>query len=50
MQDARTLRPAAFCVAEVSADPRFTGGALARAEVAAWAAEYGVELGPPPRT
>jgi CYTH domain-containing protein len=50
---ARAFRPAAFCVAEVSADPRFTGGALARAareEVAAWAAEYGVDLGAPTMT
>jgi CYTH domain-containing protein len=50
---ARGLRPAGFCVAEVSADPRFTGGTLARAareDVAAWAAEYGVALGAPART
>jgi CYTH domain-containing protein len=50
---ARALVPAAFCVAEVSADPRFTGGTLARAaraEVAASAAEYGVQLGAPART
>jgi CYTH domain-containing protein len=48
VQAARALRPAPFCLAEVTADPRFTGGSLARAaraEVAAWAAEYGVALG-----
>jgi CYTH domain-containing protein len=45
---AAALRPAAFCRAEVTADPRFAGGALARAtreEVRAWAGEYGVEVG-----
>jgi CYTH domain-containing protein len=45
--DVEAFRPAAFCHAEVTRDPRFTGGALARAtreQVAAWAAEYGIEL------
>ena len=43
----RVLVPAAFCHAEVTADRRFTGGELVRAtraQVRAWAAEYGVEL------
>jgi CYTH domain-containing protein len=47
---AAAFQPAPFCLAEVSADRRFTGGSLARAsrdEVAAWAAEYGIELGRP---
>jgi CYTH domain-containing protein len=46
--EAAALRPADFCVAEVTADRRFTGGSLARArgeEVRAWAGEYGVEIG-----
>jgi CYTH domain-containing protein len=50
LDEAAAFRPAPFCVAEVSADRRFTGGSLARAsrdEVAAWAAEYGIELGRP---
>jgi CYTH domain-containing protein len=45
--DAAALRPAAFCHAEVTADRRFTGGELVRAtraQVAAWTAEYGIEL------
>jgi CYTH domain-containing protein len=44
---AAAFRPAPFCLAEVSADRRFTGGSLVRAsrdEVAAWAAEHGIEL------
>jgi CYTH domain-containing protein len=44
---AAALRPAAFCHAEVTADRRFTGGELvraSRAQVAAWTAEYGIEL------
>jgi CYTH domain-containing protein len=48
VEAAAALRPAAFCRAEVTADPRFAGGALARAtrgEVRAWAGEYGVEVG-----
>jgi CYTH domain-containing protein len=52
VEAARALRPAAFCVAEVSADQRFTGGSLARAaraDVAAWAAEHGVTWGVPAR-
>jgi CYTH domain-containing protein len=50
VDDAAAFRPAAFCRAEVTGDRRFTGGALVRAarvEVAAWAAEYGIELGAP---
>ena len=48
VEEAQALAPAAFCLAEVTADPRFTGGALAHAggeEVRAWAREYGVDLG-----
>jgi CYTH domain-containing protein len=44
---AAAFRPAAFCHAEVTADRRFTGGELVcatRAQVAAWTAEYGIEL------
>jgi CYTH domain-containing protein len=47
VEEAAALRPAAFCHAEVTADRRFTGGELvraSRAQVAAWTAEYGVEL------
>jgi CYTH domain-containing protein len=47
VEEAAAFVPAAFCVAEVSDDRRFTGGALVRAsgdEVAAWAAEYGVTV------
>jgi CYTH domain-containing protein len=47
VEEATTFVPAAFCVAEVSDDRRFTGGSLARAsgeEVAAWAVEYGVTV------
>ncbi len=47
-EEAAALRPAAFCMAEVTADRRFTGGSLARAggeQVRAWAREYGVEIG-----
>ena len=46
--EATAFRPAAFCRAEVTDDRRFTGGELVRAtrdQVAAWAAEYGVDLG-----
>ena len=46
-EEAEAFVPAAFCVAELSADSRFTGGSLVRAsgdEVAAWAAEYGVTV------
>jgi CYTH domain-containing protein len=46
--EAAALRPAGFCLAEVTADGRFTGGSLARAsagQVRAWAGEYGVQLG-----
>jgi hypothetical protein len=48
LEAAAALRPAAFCRAEVAADRRFTGGALARAsgeEIRGWAREYGVEVG-----
>jgi len=44
-KEAAAFVPAAFCVVEVSDDPRFTGGSLVRAsrdDVGAWAAEYGV--------
>jgi CYTH domain-containing protein len=47
MRDAAALVPAAFCHAEVTSDPRFTGGQLARAsggQVRAWARDYGLEL------
>jgi CYTH domain-containing protein len=47
---AAAFRPAAFCHAEVTADRRFTGGALvraSRAQVGAWTAEYGIDR--PPR-
>jgi len=46
--EAGAFRPAAFCRAEVTDDRRFTGGELVRAtreEVAAWTAEYGIDLG-----
>jgi CYTH domain-containing protein len=46
-QDAAAFVPAAFCRAEVTADRRFTGGALVRAhraQVRAWTAEYGIDL------
>jgi CYTH domain-containing protein len=45
--DAAAFAPAAFCHAELTADRRFTGGELVRAtraQVAAWTAEYGIEL------
>lgn len=48
VEDAEAHAPATFCRAEVTTDPRFTGGRLARAsgdEVRAWAREYGVEVG-----
>jgi CYTH domain-containing protein len=48
LDDAAAFRPAAFCRAEVTDDRRFTGGELARAardDVAAWAAEHGIDLG-----
>ena len=47
VEEAAALRPAAFCRAEVTADPRFTGGELVRAtraQVRAWTAEYGLDL------
>jgi CYTH domain-containing protein len=48
--EAAALRPAPFCLAEVTTDRRFAGASLARAardDVAAWAAEYGVQLAAP---
>jgi CYTH domain-containing protein len=47
VEEAAALRPAAFCRAEVTADPRFTGGELVRAtraQVRAWTADYGLDL------
>jgi CYTH domain-containing protein len=47
-QEAAAHAPAPFCLAEVTADPRFTGGELVRAsgeQVRAWAREYGVAIG-----
>jgi CYTH domain-containing protein len=47
VEEAAALRPAAFCRAEVTADPRFTGGELVRAtraQVRAWTAEYRLDL------
>jgi CYTH domain-containing protein len=47
VRDAAAFRPAAFCLAEVTTDRRFTGGELVRAssaQVRAWTAEYGIDL------
>ena len=47
VEEAAALRPAAFCLAEVTTDRRFTGGELvsaSRAQLRAWTAEYGIEL------
>jgi CYTH domain-containing protein len=47
--DLRAFVPPGPAVAEVSGDHRFTGGRLAlasRAEIAAAAADYGLDLGP----
>ena len=47
VEEAAALRPAAFCLAEVTTDRRFTGGELvraSRAQLGAWTAEYGIEL------
>jgi CYTH domain-containing protein len=47
-EEAAAHAPAPFCLAEVTADARFTGGELVRAsgeQVRAWAREYGVALG-----
>jgi CYTH domain-containing protein len=47
VDEARAYAPPAVCHAEVTGDPRFTGGVLvraARADVVAWAAEYGVAV------
>jgi CYTH domain-containing protein len=44
---ARGFQPPAEVVAEVTDDPRFTGGCLAqtgRADLLAWLAEYGIEV------
>jgi len=46
-QEAQSFRAPPVAVAEVTDDPRFTGGSLVRArrrDVLAWLAEYGVEL------
>ena len=46
-EEAAAHAPAPFCLAEVTADPRFTGGELVRASgerIRAWAREYGLEL------
>ncbi|MFD8483017.1 hypothetical protein [Kitasatospora sp. NPDC059673] len=46
-EDAETFVPPAACLAEVTDDPRFTGGSLARAErsqVRGWLADYGLVL------
>ena len=47
-EEAAAHAPAPFCLAEVTGDPRFTGGELVRASgerVRAWAREYGVAIG-----
>jgi hypothetical protein len=47
IEQARAFVPPPICHAEVSADERFTGAALARAaraDVVAWAAGYGVAI------
>ncbi len=44
--EARSFRPPPAAVAEVTDDPRFTGGSLVRAhrhDLLAWLAEYGIE-------
>jgi CYTH domain-containing protein len=46
---AETFEPPADIVAEVTADPRFTGGRLVRAgraDLLSWLREYGIELPP----
>lgn len=48
--EARAFEPPADCLAEVTADARFTGGRLVRAdrhEVLAWLAEHGIVPAPP---
>jgi CYTH domain-containing protein len=48
-QAARDFSPPEIAVAEVTADPRFTGGSLvraSRADLLAWLADYGIEPGP----
>jgi CYTH domain-containing protein len=45
-QDAQSFLPPTAAIAEVTDDPRFTGGSLVRArrdDVLAWLAEYGIE-------
>jgi CYTH domain-containing protein len=47
-QRARAFRPPAYVIAEVTGDPRFTGGSLAgasRDQLLAWLAEYGLGRG-----
>ncbi|WP_235437712.1 hypothetical protein [Kitasatospora griseola] len=46
-EDAETFVPPAGCLAEVTDDPRFTGGSLAhaeRAQLRGWLADYGLLL------
>lgn len=46
-EQARSFRPSIEPVAEVTDDPRFTGGSLAQAhrhELLAWLADYGIKL------
>ncbi|WP_035851411.1 CYTH domain-containing protein [Kitasatospora azatica] len=46
-EEARVFAPPAGCVAEVTADPRFTGGSLvsaSRAQLRARLAEYGIQI------
>jgi CYTH domain-containing protein len=46
-QEAQSFRPPPAAVAEVTDDPRFTGGRLVlarRHELRAWLAEYGIEI------
>ena len=45
--EAQSFRPPATAVAEVTGDPRFTGGSLVSArrhDLLAWLAGYGIEL------
>jgi CYTH domain-containing protein len=47
-EQALSFRPPLEAVAEVTEDPRFTGGRLVRArrhDLVAWLADYGIELG-----
>jgi hypothetical protein len=52
-EEARSFRPPPAVVAEVTDDPRFTGGSLVQArrhELLAWLAGYGIEAGQAERT